>query len=300
MSAPLISVVIPAYNAASFIEQTLETVAAQTLRDFEVLVVDDGSRDAAKAVAEGFLARHGLRGQCLRQDNKGIAGARNTGVRAGSGAYIAFLDHDDIWFPEKLETTMAEFESHPEADLVCHNEEIVKDGKVVRVSRNGPAAGRMYERLLFLGNALSPSAVTLRRSKLLEVGGFRENLEFNTVEDYDLWMRLSRICRFRFLDRVLGRYQLVERGASNRIVYHHTNLEHLLRDHFLRYPRHGILTRLKMRRRLAAVYRSALGALIDRGEEPARQREYLAKMLRAYPLSPKNLARAALWMARGS
>lgn len=300
MSAPAVSVVIPAYNAAAFIEKTLETVAAQTYRDFEVVVVDDGSTDGTHRVVETCLSGHGLPGRVLRQANKKIAGARNAGIAASAGDYIALLDHDDLWLPEKLAVVMAEFARHPEADLVCHDEEVVEDGRLVRITANGPAAPRMYERLLFGGNALSPSAAVFRREKALSVGGFREDPEFNTVEDYDFWMRLARAARFRFIPRVLGRYQLVERRASRSIVYHHTNLENLLNEHFQRLfgPRPGLTARFKMNRRLAAVYRSALGQLMAYSESPQAQREYAMKMMSAFPLDPKNAARALLWLAK--
>ncbi|HVE12811.1 MAG TPA: glycosyltransferase [Elusimicrobiota bacterium] len=300
--APRISIVIPAYNAAPFIEKTLETVAAQTFRDFELLVVDDGSKDGTHEVVERFLRDRSLAGACLRQENKKIAAARNHGNRASSGELVAFLDHDDLWLPSKLATCVAALDARPEIGLVCHAEEILSEGRVVRVARYGPWVEGMYERLLFKGNALSPSAVVVRRAHLQEVGGFRENPEFNTVEDYDLWMRLARVCRFQFLDEVLGRYVLVPAAASNRVVYHHDNAETLLRDHFraLYGDAPGPLARLRMRRRLSAVYRSALGALMSKRESPDLQGRYARRMLGAFPLDAKNLVRAAQWaLGRG-
>ncbi len=301
MSSPKVSVVIPAYNAAGFIEDTLRTVAAQTLKDFEVILVDDGSKDDTAAVAQRFIDAHKLAGRAIKQENKKIAGARNTGWRAAQGRYISFLDHDDAWFPSKLEVTLREFERHPEAGLLCHNENITEKGALLRVTHNGPVwTPDMYERLLFKGNALSPSCVTVKREKLEEVGGFREAPEFNTVEDYDLWMRLAKVCRFHFIPDVLGEYHFEERGASRRIVYHHTNLEHLLRDHFasLYGGAPTLAQRLRMKRRLSSVYRSALGLLMAYGEARDEQARYAKRMLAEFPLDPKNAAKAALWAAR--
>ncbi len=292
--APRVSVVVPAWNAAGFIEKTLATVAAQTYKDFEVVVVDDGSADDTKAVADAFLAKAGLRGRCLKQENKKIAGARNTGIRAAQGQLIAFLDHDDLWFPAKLAETVAEFDAHPDADLVCHDENVVKDGALVRVSRNGPLVDDMYGKLLFDGNALSPSATTVRKAKLLEAGLFREDPEFNTVEDYDLWMRLAKICRMRFLPKVLGEYQLVERGASNRIVYHNTNLEHLLRDHFKSFPDPDARVRRRMGRRLGVMCRSAARLLLAQGDAKTAG-VYARRAVAESPSDWKNWAAVALW-----
>ncbi|MBI5597104.1 MAG: glycosyltransferase [Elusimicrobia bacterium] len=294
MAAPRVSVVIPCWNAAAFIEDTLATVAAQTFRDLEVVAVDDGSSDGTREAVERFLRSSGLRGRCIRQENMKIAGARNTGIRAAEGELVSFLDHDDLWFPEKLETVLREFDAHPGTDLVCHDENVVRDGKLVRVSRNGPACERLYERLLFEDNALSPSATTVRKAKLFEVGLFREDPRFNTVEDYDLWMRLAKVCRIRFLPVVLGEYQLVERGASNRIVYHNTNLEHLLRDHFAAFPDPGPGTRLRMRRRLGKMCRSASRLLLGQGDLEAAG-GYARRALAEYPLDWKNWALMGLW-----
>lgn len=297
MASPRVSIVVPAWNAAAFIEKTLTTVAAQTFPDFEVIVVDDGSKDATKEVVDLFLKKNNLRGLCIRQENKKIAGARNTGIRAAAGDLIAFLDHDDLWFPGKLARVIAEFDAHPDVDLVCHNENILKDGTLVRVSQNGPLAEDMYERLLFEGNALSPSATTVKKAKLFEAGLFREDPAFNTVEDYDLWMRLAKICRMHFLDEVLGEYQLVEGGASNRIVYHNTNLENLLRDHFQNYPNPGARTRARMRRRLGVMCRSAARLLMAQGDL-ATAGIYARRSAAEWPWDWKNLAVAGLWAAK--
>lgn len=290
MAAPRVSVVIPAWNAASFIERTLATVAAQTFPDAEVIVVDDGSTDATQETVERCLEKLKLRGRCIRQENKKIAGARNTGIRAAEADLIAFLDHDDLWFPEKLSRCVAQFELHPETDLVCHQENVVKDGKFLHVTRNGPWVENMYESLLFDGNALSPSAVTVRKAKLFEAGLFREDPEFNTVEDYDLWMRLAKVCRMRFLDEVLGEYQLVERGASNKIVYHNTNLEHLLRDHFKGVPD----AEGRKRRRLGVMCRSAARLLMAQGDL-ATAGGYARRAVAESPWDWKNPATLALW-----
>jgi glycosyltransferase involved in cell wall biosynthesis len=296
-AAPRVSIVVPAWNAADFIVKTLNTVAEQTFTDFEIIVVDDGSSDATKEVVDRFLKDRALRGRCIKQDNKKIAGARNTGIRAAEAELISFLDHDDLWFPNKLERVTAEFDAYPDADLVCHDENIVKDGALVRVSHNGPLVDNMYERLLFEGNALSPSATTVKKSKLLEAGLFREDPEFNTVEDYDLWMRLARICRMYFLDEILGEYQLVERGASNKIVYHNANLEHLLRDHFKNFENPDARTRARMKRRLGVMCRSAARLLIAQGDLAAGG-AYARRAAAECPTDWKNLAVLGLWTAK--
>jgi glycosyltransferase involved in cell wall biosynthesis len=299
-TAPQVSVVIPAFNAAAFIERTLDSVRAQTWREYEIVVVDDGSSDETAGVVGSYLSRHCLNGRCLRQKNRGIAGARNAGMEAAGGTFVALLDHDDIWYADKLAVVMREFEGHPESDLVYHREHIVRDGKVVRVSQNQGTSGDMYRFLLLSGNRLSPSATVFRRDKALSIGGFREDRRFDTAEDYDFWLRLSQVGKFRFVDRVLGEYQLVDGAASGRVEYHHANLENVLRDHFLSYfgasPK--LLDRWRMRRRLSMVYRSAATHLNGCVGYTLKQHEYLLKMMRTFPFEPKNVARFLTWGAR--
>ena len=297
--AVIVSVVIPAYNAARFIERTLETVRIQTFQGHETVVVDDGSIDGTSDVVQAYLSRHGMNGRLLRQENRGMAAARNTGMRAANGTYVALLDSDDLWYPEKLAVVMGEFDRHPGADLICHDENISRDGKILRVSRRRLPRGNLYEALLFGGNLLSPSATIVKRESALAVGGFDERREYLTVEDYDFWMRFSRGQQIRFLDRVLGEYVLGDHSASRRIVFHHHALEGMLREHLSAYlqSHSGLAARLRVRRRLAQVYRSAARQLIAHREGAEDQQAFVGRMLRTYPLEPRNVAVALMWLA---
>ena len=138
----------------------------------------------------------------------------------------------------------------------------------------------------------------MRRNSALELGGFDERREYLTVEDYDFWLRFSRLGQIRFLDRVLGEYVLGDHSASRRIVFHHAALEGMLREHLRAYLRahSGLGARLRARRRLAQVYRSAARQLIAYGEGAPDQQMLVGRMLRTFPLEPKNLAVALMWM----
>jgi glycosyltransferase involved in cell wall biosynthesis len=295
--APAVSVVIPAFNASAFIEKTLTSVRAQTYDSYEVIVVDDGSSDNTKDVVEAYLKRNVMSGRCIRQQNKKIAGARNTGMRAARGRYIALLDHDDLWRPEKLAVVMRVFDSHPEVDLVCHAEDVVKDGHIIRTQHYGPAVPQMYERLLFLGNAVSPSASVFKTEAARAIGGFDENPDFNTAEDYEFWLRMSRNGRFNFIDAVLGEYVMAKHAASRQIEYHHINAVNVLRHHFSMYAsgRPAFFDRLRMRRRISTVYRSALRQFLQSNGSPVQQRTFLIKMLLEFPVEPKNIAVGLIW-----
>jgi len=182
---PLVSVILPVYNRAWCIRQAVDSVLAQTYRNRELVVVDDGSTDGTGRL----LQKYGGQIFVIRQPNRGVSAARNRGVRAASGDLIAFLDSDDLWLPEKLARQTAFFQGHPEA-RICQTEEIwIRNG--IRVNpriRHQKPSGDIFERSLELC-LVSPSAVMLERGLFQETGGFDESLP--AAEDYDLWLRIG-------------------------------------------------------------------------------------------------------------
>jgi glycosyltransferase involved in cell wall biosynthesis len=181
-----ISVVIPAYNAAGFIAQTLESVLGQTLPPDEVLVIDDGSTDSTAEVAERF----GAPVRVIRRANVRQAASRNFGVQEAAGEWVAFVDADDLWEPHKLARQMEELARNPAASL-CYTARVefveqggtIQLGKVVPVPPPEGIRGALYRNTTFL-----PSSVLLRRSAFLAAGGF--DTQFKIAEDWDLWLRL--------------------------------------------------------------------------------------------------------------
>ena len=182
---PLISVIVPTFNRRPLLRQALDSVLAQSFRDFELLVVDDGSTDGTAEELKQI-------GLCLRlfvTARKGVAAARNLGVSQSRGRYIAFLDSDDIWLPRKLERQAAFMVCHPEFQI-CQTEEIwIRNG--VRV--NPRAVHRKPSGDIFLPSLalclVSPSAVMMTKELFERVGGFDEF--FPVCEDYDLWLRIG-------------------------------------------------------------------------------------------------------------
>lgn len=264
-------------------------MAAQTYKDFELLVVDDGSPDDTQVVAQRFIEAHGLAGGCVRQPNGKIAAARNNALARARGELLAFLDHDDLWTPDKLAVCVAEFDKDPSVGLVHHPCRIVdSEGKPMGLTHNGPWVPDMYQKLLLGANCMCPSSVVVRAAHVTAAGGFRADPRFDTCEDYDLWMRLAKVCRFKFIDPPLGDYLMAAGGASKRVRYHHDNQEALLLDHFAALSEPDAETRLLMRRRLGRVYRAAARAMMNNGDW-ADAREYAGKLLRSYPWDPRNL-----------
>ena len=190
MSDPVVSVVIPAYNAARFLPTSVGSVLTQTWRDFEVIVVDDGSTDATAETASSFRDE---RVRVVSKDNRGtVADARNAGIEASRGRWIAFLDADDAWLPDKLQVQVELAARHPDAALVYTAYAITDDDlriqTVIRPDHRDPTFRRW---LLLEGNGIAPSSTSMmRRDVLDDVGGFR--LDLSVSEDVDLAERVAR------------------------------------------------------------------------------------------------------------
>jgi glycosyltransferase involved in cell wall biosynthesis len=185
---PLISVIIPTYNRQGFLLQAVESVFKQTFSDYELIVIDDGSTDGT---GEG-LKPYENRLQYIYRENRGVSAARNTGLQAARGDWIAFLDSDDYWLPAKLETQVRFFAENPQA-LICQTEEIwIRHGRRVNPhKKHRKFSGDIFSPSL-IRCIVSPSAVMIRREFLNQIGPFDESLP--ACEDYDLWLRIS--CRF--------------------------------------------------------------------------------------------------------
>lgn len=182
---PLVSVIIPTYNREAVLRKAIESVQAQSFRDWELIVVDDGSTDNSRTMVEGF---NDSRIQYIYQANQGVSVARNLGVGQSSGYWLAFLDSDDRWLPKKLEKQLELLEK--EKTAWAHTDEIWIRNKV-RVNphkKHAKPEGRIYLKCLPLC-VVSPSSVMIQRAVFDEVGAFDPLLP--AAEDYDLWLRLA-------------------------------------------------------------------------------------------------------------
>jgi len=184
-NTPIVSVIIPTYNRAWVIKDAVDSVLKQDSNNFELIVVDDGSTDTTSEILSAY--KEDIR--VFTQDNKGVSAARNLGVSKAKGEFIAFLDSDDLWLPDKLTAQVDFFKSNPDA-LICQTEEIwIRDGKRVNPKkRHMKFSGMIFEQSLPLC-IVSPSAVMMRRNLFKKVGLFDEKLP--ACEDYDLWLRVS-------------------------------------------------------------------------------------------------------------
>lgn len=199
---PTVSVVIPTYNRADLLEEALRSGLQQTYQDFEVIIVDDGSTDHTRERVAGFQSDPRVR--YIYQENRGPSAARNTGIRASQGSYVALLDSDDIWLPDKLQKQMSLMTADDRVDVVyCDFRFVDLAGNLLPLRYSRPASrGTLYEDLMY-GNVLtgSDSAVLVRARCFAEVGLFDESLP--ALEDQDLWRRMALAHHFVYLDEVL-------------------------------------------------------------------------------------------------
>jgi glycosyltransferase involved in cell wall biosynthesis len=180
-----ISVIIPTFNRKAVIGRALQSVYVQSHPADEVIVVDDGSTDGtAELIKKQFPAT-----TYLYQENSGVSAARNAGILAAKGQWIAFLDSDDEWLPNKLERQLQQLAEQPDLK-VCHTEEIwIRNGvRVNQMNKHAKSGGWIFDQCLPLC-AMSPSSILIHRTLFGRLGGFDENLP--ACEDYDLWLRIT-------------------------------------------------------------------------------------------------------------
>jgi glycosyltransferase involved in cell wall biosynthesis len=214
---PNISVIIAAYNVAGYIGETLASVFAQTAGDYEVIVINDGSQDVEELAAALAPYRDSI--VYLSQKNRGLAAARNVGLRAAQGRYVAFLDADDLWEPEFLREQCEHLERGP-YDLVYADARLFGDPMFAgrTFMEIAPSVGEVTFETLMAGHCnIIGSAVVARRESLFEAGLFDETLR--NAQDFDLWIRMAlRGARLGYQRKILARYRYREGSLSGDAV----------------------------------------------------------------------------------
>lgn len=289
----LVSVVIPVYNGATHLRQAIESAISQGHPNVEVVVVDDGSTDASPSILSSF----GSTIRVVRQPNAGVGAARNVGIAKAKGEFVAFLDQDDWWKNEKLARQVDMFRHDGTIGLVHTGVQWFDENAQSFCDSPNPRAkpetivGECFDRLL-LGNPITNSSVMVRRSMLDEVGMCDSRIVGNTVQDYDLWLRIARRANFAFEQNGLTVFRLHgEQGHRNRIAMLTQEIEVLFRLLPNQYWKASALRR----RRMGELHDEVAVAYFDSGSA-AKAREYFASALRWEPtLSRRLRAFASLW-----
>ena len=211
---PIISVIIPVYNGAKTIKETIESVLVQTWQDFEIIVIDDGSTDSTLEVIKSIPDS---RIKLFSYENTGPSASRNRGISHAAGEFIAFLDADDLWKPDKLEAQLKALQDIPEA-VVAYSwtNHIDESGQFLRNGSQIVVNGNAYERLLLVNFFEHGSNPLIRKQALLEVGGFDESLRQG--EDWEMWLRLA--ARYDFVAVPLPQifYRVYNKSASSNVL----------------------------------------------------------------------------------
>ncbi len=212
LKPPHCSIIIPTYNQADFLRDALQSVLDQSYNNYEVVIVNNNSEDHTLHVVNEFKDN---RISLVNFSNGGnIAASRNYGLSRARGSHIAFLDSDDLWFPEKLQVCLDKLQQG--FDLVCHSEIWRYPGGEEREVNYGPESRASYRSLLLRGNCISTSAVLVRRRFIDLCQGFSETPDFITAEDYDLWLRIARCgARIGFIRVPHGVYRLHSNNNSS-------------------------------------------------------------------------------------
>ncbi len=200
--------VIPTYNRAAKVVRAVESVLAQTLADYDIWVIDDGSTDNTAQ----RLAPYRERVHYIQQPNGGVAQARNRAMWASGGSYLALLDSDDRWHPQKLAAVARAIAAQPQAGLFYSQSEVVNEaGERLWVDRSRGVRGSPY-RALLMGDFLTTSSVVMKRTCLEAVGGFDAGL--TPCEDWDLWLRISRRHAIHYIPELLVAFEHTPRNKA--------------------------------------------------------------------------------------
>lgn len=224
---PIVSVIIPAYNAEAFIQSTLDSVLAQTYQDFEIIVVDDGSTDRTPEIVKSFVERDS-RVHLLRQKNAGVAAARNLAIQVSKGVYLSPLDADDIWYPQKLEKQVRCMEAADESVGLVYSWSVYLNeagqiiGRYIADQGYTFAEGNVFNTLLYFNFLDNASTALFRRSCLDRVGGYNCNLKAQNAqgcEDWDIYLRIAEHYAFRVVpEYLIGYRQYAGSMATNAPV----------------------------------------------------------------------------------
>jgi glycosyltransferase involved in cell wall biosynthesis len=294
MSDPAVSVIVPAYNCAELLPQAIDSVRAQTYTDYEVVVVDDGSEDDTWPVAQR-LAASWPKMRAIRAAHGGLAAARNRAIAEMRGRWIALLDADDLWKPEKLQRCMEFLAAHPELSIVYTPMAPVRmDGQVMEGHSKPCHAGRLTEKLFQSIFVHDPAAVFHKRV-IEQCGGFDESLP--VCVGHEFWLRVSTRFAFGLIDEPLA----LRRWSQQSLTRAHRSRGRCIKAAMLErfYLQRGgehLPDRDAAARRLSRVHYSA-GKILLKERSFADARRYLGQAIRyrranvkAYPLY------AAAWL----
>lgn len=288
MSKPLVSVIIPVYNGEDLILEALMSVKAQTYSNWEIIVVEDASKDRTEKIVQEF-ANSAIDHQVKyirHETNQGLSITRNTGINQAQGEYIALLDHDDLWKETHLETAVSKLESEL-GDLAYCTVQMFEDGTNKLLKLWGPEKEDVenFPSSLFARNYIQPSAVVIRKSIIDKVGVFDPN--FSSTQDIDYWLRVAA-AGYKFV-YVSGIHSLYRKKSKTAMT---SNIPRILEEHTLVLRKHRNLSSIPPETRgyVAAKYHLGV-AKRNLRKDPKKAIEFL---IWAFRISPKGAIKAVV------
>jgi glycosyltransferase involved in cell wall biosynthesis len=251
INRPVVSVIMPAYNASSYIQVSINSVIAQTFSNWELIIIDDGSIDNTWSIIENNRNQN-HRIKVFHQENGKQGKARNLGIAHAQGIYIAFLDADDLWMPEKLEIQLQEIKEK-NVDLVFSDSYIFSDSNVSDKTRKMNTLHRSLKdvealKLFLEGNRIPILTVLAKKEKIDLVSGFTEKMFIQNAEDYHLWLKMIiNECVFYGSEKTLASYRLHDKSSTSEDKIASKQIPEVFFDLMQNYPevKHIILKALK-------------------------------------------------------
>lgn len=280
---PSVSVIIPTYNRKDLVLETINSVLKQTFKDYEIIVVDDGSTDGTQLELSYLVHSGKLR--YVYQENNGLASARNRGIDESVGRYLAFLDSDDIWLPSKLEKQVAMLEKDPHCAMVYTDSRNFNEYGLSPVSRlvssdKNTMAGMIWEYLV-MGNFINPSTVLIRKTVIGQVGYFDTALKMG--EDWDFWMRIAHKNRIGFIDEALVHYRIHSNNMTKNTAVLTQYLTLIINKTFMK----SLMDKKNVKKKklaLGLVHQRAGWDYLSSGEAKKARHEFLT-LIRISPLN---------------
>lgn len=270
---PLVSVIMPAYNAEKYIAASIQSALDQTYGNWELIVVDDGSTDGTGQIVQQFTAADS-RIKYFFQENGRLGKARNTGIANSSGSLIAFLDSDDLWIKEKLQRQVAKLEA-TNVDVLFSNGFVFNEDDLTSETETFPIVTGRIEGdemlgLLLAHNRIPVLSVLIRKKALEDAGGFEESLPYHGCEDYDLWVKLAkRGAVFYGMEEKLVRYRRHPSSMTHKLSHGLKLTIRVVRRHI----HDGLLSEDEKTRRVRDLYRALIAALIEEGNVAEAQEQ---------------------------
>tara|TARA_B100000886_G_scaffold335209_1_gene291921 strand:+ start:6295 stop:7104 length:810 start_codon:yes stop_codon:yes gene_type:complete len=226
----MFSIIVPTYNQDNLLKKCLESVVNQTFENWEVIIINNHSKDETLKVIQSFDDDR-IKSRNFR-NNGIIAASRNYGINLAKFPYISFLDSDDFWLPKKLEKSFSYLTKGN--DIVCHDEIWIWPDGTKKLVNYGPEENTLYKNLLFKGNVISTSAFSCKKNLILDLNGFNESPLMAGNEDYDLWMRISKIgkYKFKFIQEPLGYYRIHQNNNSKKLLKQLKTEIYVINEHY--------------------------------------------------------------------